>query len=292
MKKYQIQNEYLQVRANQKGAELANIFSPKKNIEYVWTADSKFWGRHSCILFPTIGKVYNDTYRIGEKSYPMKQHGFARNVDFTLIEHRATKMLFELKSSPSSLEIYPYQFRLLVGYELLENKVKITYRVENTDNQAIYFSIGGHPGFNCPLLPDEKRSDYTLVFNQKETAVSHLLNDSGFFNGKTKMVLNKENRIPITDDLFDDDALVFRNMKSEEVSLENDQGEKILTFNFAGFPDLGIWSKNAEAPFVCIEPWFGLADRVDADWDFREKDGVMKLEEGDNFECVHIVTIH
>jgi len=291
MKKYQIQNEYLQVRANQKGAELANIFSPKKNIEYVWTADPKYWGRHSCILFPTVGKVTNDTYRIGEKTFSLKQHGFARNVDFTLIEHHGTNMVFELKSSLSSLEIYPYQFRLLVGYELLDNQVKITYSVENTDEQTIYFSIGGHPGFNVPLLSNEKRSDYSLIFDEKETVVRHLI-DGGFFNGKTKTVLENDNRIPITNNLFDDDALVFRNMKSDEVSLENGQGEKVLTFNFAGFPDLGIWSQNAEAPFVCIEPWYGLADKVDADWDFREKDGVMKLEEGKKFECVHTVTIH
>jgi len=291
MKKYQIQNENFQIRANQKGAELANIFSTKKNIEYVWTADPKFWGRHSCILFPTVGKVQNDTYRIGENTYALKQHGFARNVNFEIIEHHTTSMLFELKSSLSSLEIYPYQFRLLVGYELLENQIKITYTVENTDDQAIYFSIGGHPGFNVPLLPNEKRSDYSLVFNKKETVVRHLL-DGGFFNGNTETVLENHNRIPITDDLFDDDALVFRNMKSDEVSLENGKGEKVLTFNFKGFPDLGIWSQNAEAPFVCIEPWFGLADKVDANWDFREKDGVMKLEEGNSFECVHTVTIH
>ena len=291
MKKYQIQNEHLQIRANQKGAELANILSPKKDMEYVWTADPKFWGRHSCILFPTVGKVKDDTYKIDGKTYPLKQHGFARNMNFTLIEHQSTRMLFELKSTPNSLEIYPYQFRLLVGYELIENQVKIIYTVENTDNQAIYFSIGGHPGFNVPLLSDEKRSDYTLVFNQKETAVRHLLDD-GFFNGKTKTVLDNDNRIPITDNLFDEDALVFRNLKSDEVSLENGKGEKVLTFNFNGFPDLGIWSKNAEAPFVCIEPWFGLADTVDANWDFREKDGVVKLEEGNVFECVHTVTIH
>ena len=291
MKKYQIQNEHLQVQANQKGAELASVFSPKKNIEYVWTADPKFWGRHSCILFPLVGKVNNDAYRIGEKNYELKQHGFARNMEFTLVEHHSTSMLFELKNSPSSLEIYPYQFRLLIGYELLENKVKITYTVENTDNQAIYFSIGGHPGFNVPLMPNEKRSDYTLVFNKKETAVRHLL-EGGFFNGKTKTVLDNDNRIPITNDLFDDDALVFRNMKSDEVSLENGQGKKVLTFNFTGFPDLGIWSKNAEAPFVCLEPWFGLADKFNADWDFREKDGVIKLEEGKTFECVHTVIIH
>ena len=291
MKKYQIQNELLQVRANQKGAELANIFSPKKNIEYMWTADPNYWGRHSCILFPIVGKVSNDTYRIGDKTYPLKQHGFARNVDFKLVEHSETKMLFELKSSSESLDIYPYKFRMLVGYELLENQLKITYSVENADAQAIYFSIGGHPGFNCPLLPDEKRSDYSLVFNKKETASRHLL-EGGFFNGKTEVVLNNENRIQITDDLFEKDALVFRNMKSNEVSLENGQGEKVLTFNFEGFPDLGIWSKSSDAPFVCIEPWFGLADTVDADWDFREKDGVIKLEERKIFKCVHTVTIH
>ena len=113
-------------------------------------------------------------------------------------------------------------------------QVKIIYTVENTDSQAIYFSIGGHPGFNIPLLPNEKRSDYTLVFNQKETAVRHLL-DGGLLNGKTKTVLDNDNRIPITDDLFDEDALIFRNMKSDEVSLENGNGEKILTFNFSGF---------------------------------------------------------
>lgn len=290
MEKNYIQNEFLKVGINSQGAELANI-QDTQGIEYMWKADPQFWGRHSSILFPYIGKVFNDKYRIGNQTFEGKQHGFARNTLFENIHLEKTQAHFQLKHNAATLKAYPYKFCLNVKYVLIKNQIQIIYEVENLDDQTIYFSLGAHPAFTVPLHENEKRADYTLEFNKDEWVESLLITD-GYLNGNSRDVFDGKNCIPITDNLFDYDALIFKNMESNQVSLVNAQGKKIWTFDYSRFSYLGIWSKNEKSPFVCIEPWMGVADKLDADWDFREKEGVVALEVGKKFQCVHGVTIH
>ena len=292
MKKTTLQNDFLKIGINHKGAEFANLQSLKSGTEYLWQADPKFWGRHSCILFPYIGKVFQDEFRIGEQTFSGTQHGFARDLVFEVVEEKADKVVFQLKSNALTLEKYPYQFSLLVKYVLEKNQLHIIYEVENLDEQAIYFSLGAHPAFNVPLGENEKRSDYRLEFEKDEYVESMGVTENGYLGRPLRDIFEGKNEIELTDELFDEDALIFKNLNSDYLHLVNAQGDKIWTFNFEGFPYLGIWSKNAAAPFVCIEPWMGVADKENADWDFREKEGVLKLEVGKKFECTHSVTIH
>ena len=290
MSKNQIQNEYLKVSINHQGAELASI-QDANGKEYMWHADPQFWGRHSSILFPYIGKVFNDEYRIGNQTFKGKQHGFARNSKFESIISEKTKTHFQLKYNEDTLVAYPYKFSLNVKYVLIKNQLQIIYEVENLEEQTIYFSLGAHPAFNVPLNKNEKRSDYSLEFNKDESVESLLITD-GFLNGNSRDIFNGKNSFQISDNLFDHDALIFKNMESNQVSLVNNDGKKIWTFDYSGFSYLGIWSQNEKSPFVCIEPWMGVADKLDADWDFREKEGVVAVEIGGKFKCVHTVTIH
>ena len=166
----------------------------------------------------------------------------------------------------------------------------VVYEVHNPSEQPMYFSIGGHPAFRCPLNADEQRSDYQLVFQHKETAHTQRL-DGGIRNGKTELVLANEKNLPITDHLFEEDALVFADLASEKVTLQ--KGEKqVLTFDFKDFPYLGIWSKNQKSPFVCIEPWFGVADDVKHNQQFSQKEGVLELGAGKTFDSVYTIAIH
>jgi len=290
MNKNQIRNEYLSVSINHQGAELASIQNADGK-ELMWHADPQFWGRHSSILFPYIGKVFNDKYRIGDQTFEGKQHGFARNTLFESVLKEDHQTHFQLKYNENTLQAYPFKFCLHVKYVLIKNQLQIIYEVENLDNQTIYFSLGAHPAFNVPLSQDEKRSDYSLEFNQDEWVETLMITD-GYLNGNSRDVFNGKNLIPITDHLFDHDALIFKNMKSNQVSLVNKHGKKIWTFDYSGFSYLGIWSQNDKSPFICIEPWMGVADKINADWDFRNKEGVVSLEKGRTFKCVHSVTIH
>ncbi|MBX2874901.1 MAG: aldose 1-epimerase family protein [Saprospiraceae bacterium] len=290
MEKYSLQNERLLVEVNRQGAELARIQSKETGLEYLWEADPTYWGRHSSILYPIVGRVFGDQYQFQGKTFQMKQHGVARNLPFDLVEADPLKLELILKSDESTLAQYPFEFVFRARYQLTKNELAISYLVENPTENTAFFSVGAHPAFRCPLLPGEQRSDYRLVFDQTEHAERQLL-EGGFRTGMREGVLEEANELAIVDHLFDEDALIFAGLRSQQVSLENKAGQRFWTFDFSGFPYLGIWSKNAEAPFVCIEPWFGVADKLGGYSDLKEKEGILALEGGKSFQCTHKVKI-
>lgn len=285
-----LENDALKIQVKYHGAELCSIINKATGQEYIWQADPAFWGRHAPVLFPIVGRLQEDSYSVGEQAYTMKQHGLARNMDFQLIKKNKTTFTFELTSSKETLLAYPYPFRLRIEYALFGRELMVAYEVYNPAEAPMYFSIGGHPAFRCPLNANEQRSDYQLVFQHKEMAATQRL-DGGIRNGKTTPILANEKVLPITDNLFDEDALVFSELVSEKVTLQKGDS-RILTFDFKDFPYLGIWSKNQTSPFVCIEPWFGVADHVQHNQQFAQKEGVLKLGAGKTFDSVYSITIH
>lgn len=291
METYSIANNFLSVKIKKSGAELASIQSIQEGTEYMWQADPQYWGRHSSILFPIVGKVFENTYHIDGSSYTLNQHGFARNMPFKVLEHRKSSISLVLEHSDKSLQVYPYRFRFIASYAIKDREVSIQYQVENIDQQSIYFSVGAHPAFRVPLSDGEKRADYSLFFEQKETADRQLI-DQGYRTGQTERVLLAKKEIPIEDHLFEKDALIFKDLVSNQISLCHSSGKKIWTFSFKDFPYLGIWSKNETSPFVCIEPWFGVADKMGGYANFKQKEGILTLEKGEKFECEHKVHIY
>ncbi len=285
-----VENDYLKIAVKHHGAELSSLIKKSTGTEYIWQADPTYWGRQAPILFPIVGRLQNDEFLVGTDKYTMKQHGLARNMNFELIKRNKTGLTFELVNSETTLKNYPYPFRLRLQYDLFEDALMVAYEVFNPSEAAMYFSIGGHPAFRCPLNQVEKRSDYQLVFQYPEIAATQRL-DNGIRNGKKDLILDNENTLPLTDTLFDEDALVFEKLASETVSLQKGD-TPIFTFNFKGFPYLGIWSKNRQSPFVCIEPWFGVADHQSHNQQFAQKEGVIKLGGGESFESIYSVEIH
>lgn len=284
-----IQNEYLQACFNSKGAELTSLKSKTTGIEYIWQADPKHWGRHTPVLFPFVGKLKDNSYNYQGKTYPMGQHGFARDMDFEVEKIEDDSISFLLKSNEETLAKYPFRFELRIQYHLSGKSLSTTYQVLNTSTeQVMYFSIGGHPAFNSFLDEQGNRSPFSLVFSGQESAPAHLLED-GLFKGKTEPSIMK-GILEINKHSFDQDALVFKKLKSSSVEIHNGSGS-FLTFKFAGFPYLGIWSKNQESPFVCIEPWYGLADHQNHNGNIEEKEGIQKLTPFSTFSCTYqIVT--
>jgi galactose mutarotase-like enzyme len=284
-----LRSEKLKVEISEQGGELISVVRCDDNIEFIWTGDSDYWGRHAPILFPIVGKVKDNQYRIGDKSYKLGQHGFARDRIFEVIKKGDNKVILSLKWDQASLEIYPYKFNLKMIYELKDSKLLISYIVENLDEQTIHFSIGAHPGFNCPLLPGEVMEDYYFEFEQNETCSVTPVTGEGYMLHDQIPFLNAERKIPLNPKLFHRDALIFEDLSSKKISLKSNTNDHKITMNFDGFPLLGLWSKPSGAPFVCIEPWFGHCDYEDFTGDFRDKSGIIALNKEGSFDCAYSI---
>lgn len=283
---YILENENIKISASTFGGELNNLITKKDNVEFLWNGDEKYWKYHSPILFPIVGKVFNNKYRVENAEYELPQHGLARTREFKMIEKDDNHIVFELSWSEDTLKIYPYKFSLRLSYELLENGVKVGYEVKNLDDKEIYFSIGGHPAFMCPLLDGEKFEDYYFQFNQKENVGNMDLDTSvGYLTGKTNEFFNNSNIINLKLDLFKDDALIFNGLKSNLITLKSNKNNKELTMDFTGFPYLALWTKPTGAPFVCIEPWYGHSDYKDFNGEFKYREGIEKLSINGKFNA-------
>jgi len=288
---HSILNQYFQVTIQQKGTEISSIKSKKTGREYMWNANPEIWGSHAPVLFPAIGSFKNSECTIDGETYKIPKHGFIRhNETLVLINQTATELNFQLDYSEQTLAIYPYKFRFNIIFKLDNNKLIVSHKVTNLDDKIIHFNLGGHPGFKCPINEGETYSDYYLEFEQMETAATTLLSQNGLISDKTKPILNKTNILPLTPNLFDNDALIFKDLKSRKVSLKSHQSNQILTMSFPDFNYLGIWAK-PNAPFVCIEPWLGIADHENTDGDFLKKDGLIALPKGAIFEAEYIIEI-
>lgn len=288
---HSISNQYFQVSVEQKGAEISSIKSLKTGREFMWNAKLEIWGSHAPVLFPAIGSFKNGECTIDGKTYKIPKHGFIRNNETLVLESQTTEKLnFQLDYSNETLAIYPYKFRFNISFQLENNKLIVSHKVTNLDDKTIHFHLGGHPAFKCPINENETYSDYYLEFEKTETAATTLLSQNGLISDETKPILENTNILPLTPNLFDKDALIFKDLKSRKVSLKSHKSNQILSVSFPDFEYLGIWAK-PNAPFVCIEPWIGIADHENSDGDFLKKDSLIGLAKKSVFEAEYVVEI-
>lgn len=287
----QLENGQLIVELKQQGAELTRIYNKETELEYLWKADPAFWGRHAPILFPTVGRLVNDMYYVDEKAYHLGQHGFARDRGFEVIEQTDTSIVFSLVADEESKAIYPYTFALRIRYTLEGNTVKVGYEVENMDTKRIYFSIGAHPAFNVPLLDGENFEDYYLDFHAEESMETLVL-DGPYRSGEIKkLVPEKAQKLPLNYDLFANDALIFEGLMADKISIRSHKHAHFVTVAFPNFPFVGIWTPKPGAPFLCIEPWFGVADSAGDPVEIRDKAGIEQLDPEAIFATEYEITL-
>lgn len=287
---YQIKNDVIKVQINSFGAELNSLQKINEDIEYIWQGDSKYWARHSPILFPIVGRLKEDSYFYKNQKYSMSQHGFARDYEFEMIEKKDDFVEFRLIADEKSLEKYPFLFELNISYKLENSKLIISYRVKNCGDEKIYFSIGAHPAFNWPLQENEKKEDYFLEFENITNTKRYFLNDKGlvYKNSDLNLVNSK---LDLNEELFLDDALVFNDTNIKNVTFKNKENKNFIKVEFEKFPYLGIWSKPSGAPFLCIEPWFGVADWENCTSKIEEKRGILALEKEEIFSCFYSIEV-
>ncbi|MEM6802272.1 MAG: aldose 1-epimerase family protein [Bacteroidota bacterium] len=287
-----IENESLQISILRKGVELSGIKSKKTRIEYVWQADPDVWGSHAPVLFPIIGALKDDVYSYQGKIYKgMPKHGFVRrNEGLKLIEHEENRLKYELAYSEESLKIYPFKFRFHIEYRLAGNQIHVDHEVINLGEEEMLFSLGGHPAFNCPWDRMGAYEDYYLEFSEVENDHTWVLSRRGLIDKEGEQLLDASNTLALHKQLFDKDALIFKNLNSRKVSLRHKDSNQALSISFEGFPYLGIWAKPGAA-YVCLEPWLGIADSENSSGKLEEKEGIQRLTAQGTFKASYVIEI-
>ncbi len=270
-----IKNSVLTAEIKHFGAELISL-KTNLNKKYIWEGNPDFWGKHSPILFPIVGTLKNNSFHHNGMEYHLSRHGFARDMEFELIDATENSATFSIQSSDETLKVYPFEFELQLIYTLDKNNLFIAYKVINKGKSTMPFAIGAHPAFALP----NQFENYAIAFEKEEPLEYYLLEDD-LISNNTKQLEVDNKQIPLTYDLFENDALIFKTLQSDSLTiLENEN--PILRVHFKDFPSLGIWTK-MNAPFLCIEPWFGYSDTNENSGNLLEKEGILILESNETF---------
>lgn len=277
-----LENDYLHIGIEPKGAELQSLYGKQTGIEYLWQGDAAYWSKRSPVLFPIVGTLKDDTAWYKGQPIQLPRHGFARDMVFNIVVQTSYSAVFQLCHNADIQRTYPFAFCLYIHYTLHADELEIKYEVINSGNDSLLFSIGGHPAFNVPMARSSSYKDYYLQFERKETAPRWSL-QRGLIADPLPF-LEHEDCIRLSHELFYGDALVFKNLQSGSIALLSDKHEHGVAIYFGGFPYLGIWAQK-DAPFVCIEPWQGIADSINTSQQFADKEGIITLERAGTWQA-------
>ncbi len=290
--KHQIQNNNFLVEITSKGAELCSFKNKQSQLEYIWQGDATHWGSTAPVLFPIIGALKNETYTHEGREYSVPKHGFIRHNENLEVEQvSSSEIRFSYSSNEGLKKSYPFDFSFFISFLLEGNKLSVSHQVQNKGASEMFFSLGGHPAFNCPLMPNEKYADYCIEFDKNQTLETTVLSENGLLTDEQFEVISNTDRIPLTKTIFDNDALIFRDIKSKKAILKSKNHTHSVVVEYSDFKDLGIWAK-PKAPFVCIEPWLGVTDHENTSGVLKEKDGIISLPARDKYQADFTIEIN
>lgn len=287
----ELSNGIIEIGVSLTGAELQSLKKVKVDREYIWNADAAYWDRHAPLLFPIVGNVWNKEFQINGKKYPMNQHGFARDLPFRVIRRDRDTLHLRQESTEETLRLYPYDYRLDVIYTLCRNKLTVTWRVENPGATDMWFQIGAHPGFFYPRYRATDEIHGYFSFNERDKLVSTIIEPGGYLGEQTFDVPFTDGMLPLTNRTFECDTLLDTRGTVNRVTLHDKDKVPYLTVRF-DMPVLALWSPcGGQAPFVCIEPWYGCCDRVRFEGEFDRRAFVNGLAPGGVFETRYDIIV-
>lgn len=278
-----LDNGIISVEIANHGAELKSAV--KDGFDYMWCADEKYWARTSPVLFPIVGSLKNKSYKLDGEIYQMNQHGFARDNEFQLVQYDDVSATYVFEETEETLIKYPFKFRLTIKYTLTGNRIKVNWTVENKNDKVMSFSIGAHPAFNL------KDGDNYFKFDTENDIVYNLIDETGLYDKKSVHTLKNDGYVKITDNMFDNDALIIENGQAKEISLCDKNKVAYISVKFDA-ELFGLWAPaKKNAPFVCIEPWYGRCDRNDFDGEFSDKDHIINLKPWETFDASYEIEL-
>lgn len=284
-----LENERYIVTFVEKGGEIQSFTDKETGIQYMWQGDETYWSGKNPSLFPMVGNTYTNDYTIEGKSYAMKNHGLIRYATLTCRQDDGKQIVMELNSNEDTKKQYPFDFHYEIAYELKDNMLTVTYHIKNTGDKEMPFSFGLHPGFNCPLCEEERFEDYTMRFSNPEK-MQQLV-----FDVEKKEPYKLENielqEIPCDYETFDRyKTLIYKGTKSAYLTLEGKKGHGVK-ISIAGYPYVALWTAKKDAPFVCLEPWYGHADFSEVKEDFYHREGTMILSPQKTFTTAYTIEV-
>ena len=290
MARYSLENDVIRIEVDSHGAELKSLVKKETGAEYMWCADAKYWGRTSPVLFPVVGNVSGKQYRTKGKTFDMGQHGFARDMEFTLESQTDNEIWFVLRSNEETLAKYPYEFVLKLGYRLDGAKVEVLWHVENPSEEELPFAIGGHPAFYCPVTSGVRQSDCYIQFDVAGSLKCSTI-DGYLVGDRVDTYELEDGMLRIDEHLFDNDALIIEKQNIKKVSLCDPKKQAFLTIEMDA-PLFGIWRPaDPGAPFVCIEPWYGRSDRIGYTGELRDREYENVLAAGENWDAGYTILV-
>lgn len=278
----EVRSNLLIVKINSFGAEVCSVKN-NNGLEFIWQADKDVWARHAPVLFPIVGKLKDNFFIHEGKKYELPQHGFARDAEFELTEKKEDSCTFQLIANTETKTKFPFEFKFQIKYALVENKLETQYNVINPSGETIYFTVGAHPGFNCPISSNEKFEDHYLEFESNSFSQTTLNN--GLRTDLKPPIKLKDKKLYLTKELFNNDALVFEGQQINSVSLCSSASKHKITLQCDGWPYFGIWTKKGNRQFVCLEPWYGIADHENSANQLSKKEGIIQLAPNAEFEA-------
>ena len=273
-----LENAWRRAVISDAGAELKSLYDRRTGTEYLWSGDPAWWSGTAPVLFPIVGGLKDGGYVHDGRRYPMPQHGFARRSRFTLEDRSPSRAVFSLAASDDTRAIYPFDFVLTATFALDHAGLAVAYEVRNTGKGAMWFSLGSHPAFRLPL-DEATRENHYFWFSAPEKNERFFFAE-GLILPETAPVFASSRVISLSRRLFDRGPVILKQPVSEAVTLMNSRGRTRITLTTGDAPFLALWSKPGGAPFVCIEPWYGLPDRPDATGSLADKEGIRTLEAG------------
>ncbi len=280
-----MENDILRVSANTIGAELWEITDKRDGSSRLWDGNPAVWAKRSPTLFPIIGMVKNGKAKFDGKTYSLEKHGVLRYAEFSVKEQKEDAVTFTLSADEQTKACYPFDFTLDITYAINGATVSVLWNVTNNSDSDMPFQMGGHPAFRIPLTKDEGFEDYRLLFDEEEDLVSLRIDGNGEVRSDVTVLGEKTSCLPLKYAYFDDDALIFKGLRSSSFNLVSSVSSKGVRMNVAGIPYLGIWTmKGAAAPYVCLEPWYGVNSKQTDDEVFLKKEGLQIAAPGETWQ--------
>lgn len=280
-------NEFLSLQVKTLGAEICSLISNETKTEYIWQADPKFWAKHAPLLFPIAGLLKDNQYTLEGKVYRLPRHGFVRDFNHEIVEQDESKIKFRFVSNDKTLEVYPFKFEFYTTYSLVGKTLEVVHEVVNKDDKMMYFSIGAHPAFNCPIGDGNQ-----YIELDKATTLAYYGQDpvDGLMEHSKTVILENDNKLKLDFDMFSRTSLFFDCGDIDSTILVDANHGEVLKMTFKGFTYFGLWTM-VGAPYICIEPWYGLADFKDTNGELKDKIGIEKLEVGEMFKCSYQIEV-
>lgn len=289
-----MENEVIKVAVCDHGAELFSLYDKVNDREVLWQADPKYWARHAPVLFPFVGKCIGGYYTHKGVQYKIGQHGFARDMEFEFLGQTENSISHVLKWTDDTYEKYPFKFELKITHVIEGKQLAVQWEVKNVGDDRMYFSIGGHPAFNVPVREGEKKTDYYVTFGGEKTLKYVRIDLScaaADYENPMTLVLD-DNKLKITENMFEQDALVFDEHEVKKVGIAFPDGSPYVTMTCEQIPSFGVWSMPMpDTPFVCLEPWIGRCDNKGFDGELKDKYAVQFLEAGKTFNAQYEITL-